>query len=235
MDETYARWESVKFAVGLSGITSIFTQHLLQLFVDDEIEYMKGKVVNTRHGCWTGDLRPLASCAKEIPSEASDLFCNTHISFATRVPWQMRSKLYFFAPMQDDLHGLSEGGRNFEIETSETCSIIIWSHPCIGLVDTLKTVSDLDQPITNLFLHPCQYENDDPVVIENPVFTLDPEARCVSISWPKMPMIEQKSLANQLSRCRCIETLSIPGLTSIASCPQTRKFPTSSSFRFGLL
>ena len=213
MDDTYTFWEAVKFAVGLSGRTSIFTEHLLQLFVDAEIEFMRGKI---DYDCSHGNLSPLAECAKEIPSEASDFFCNTHISFVTRVPWVMRSKLYVFGRMYNDLRGLSQSEGNVKNKSPEKCAIIIRYQPCIGVANTLKTISALNQPITNLYIYGIEEKSDDPVVIAKPVFTLDSKARSVLIDWRKMPTLEQKSLGNQIARCNCIEILHIPYLPIIA-------------------
>ena len=211
MADTETFWESVKVAVGLSGMTSVFTNHLLQLFVDDEIELMRGKIVEDLSGCFSAHLIPLAECAKEMPSAATNIFCNSHISFVTRVPWEMRSKLYIFGEMQDDLRGLSQGKGSFPTEVPEKCSISVCK-PSIGFADTLRVISNLKQPISNLYLKEIQ----GPVVIDKPVFTLDSEAKCMSIDWPEMPLLEQKNLGNQISRCNCIERLIIPDLPMIA-------------------
>ena len=219
-DEMDLFWESVKFAVGLSGMTSIFTHHLLQLFVDDEIEFIHGKVSDAKGGCYSGDLKPLVMCAKEIAFAGSDMLCNPFISFVTRVPWEMHSKLYIFGPMYDYLFRFSKNEGNFVPEAipavPEKCSIVIRYEPCIGVADTLRTISDLNQPITNLYVHEIRDKKDNRVIIKNPVFTLDSDAKCVSIDWPEMPILEQKNLANHVARCKCIEILSTPHLPTIA-------------------
>ena len=202
--------ESVQFAVGLSGVTSIFTNHLLERFVDDQIDYIKEADFGDENAMYSYSLPSLAEYTKEVPFAA--IFCNPHISFVTRVPWDMRSKLYIFGEMHDDLLTFSQGKGSLETKAPVKCSIGVHK-PCIGIDDTLRVISDLNQPITNLFLSEIP---DDAVVIEKPMFTLDFEAKCVSIDWPKMPILEQKNLANQLPTCTCIERLIIPWLTVIA-------------------
>ena len=195
---------------------------------------MKGKSTEFNMDSYCGNLSLLAECARERSSDAVDIFCNTHISFVTRVPWIMRSKFYMFGPMYDDLRGFSQSKGNFEKRSLEKCNIIIGYQPCIGMADTLKTISALNQPITNLCIYEIEEEKDDRVVTEKPVFTLDSEARSLSIGWHKMPTIEQKNLANQLSRCKSMEILAIPHLSIIAQAvaPKLGNFPLLVSLDF---
>ena len=148
-DEMDLFWESAIFAVGLSGLTSIFTRHLLQLFVENKIEYMIGQEGSGR--VTPNCLIPLLQCAKEIPFAGCDMFCNPYISFVTRVPWEMRSKLYIFGEKAHYLCGLSQGKGDFETTAPEKCSISVYN-PSIGLADTLRVISGLNQSITTLYL-----------------------------------------------------------------------------------
>ena len=98
-DDIGKQWEVVKFAAGLMGDSSDLMDMVCERFVEHAVnELGKGRGYN---------VEPLMNIAKETKQSIHPL-CNQHLSYITKLPWAMKSKLYIFGD-KDRMTSIMEG------------------------------------------------------------------------------------------------------------------------------
>ena len=148
-DDIRKHMEVVKFAAGLMDDSSDLMDCVCERFVEHAVNQLR------KGGDWDNyNVEPLVNIAKETKQSIHPL-CNQHLSYITKLPWAMKSKLYIFGEIEDWMTSIMEGKfteTRDETVTPQTCAIII-NKPRLAGREVLEKISNLNQTITDLYIH----------------------------------------------------------------------------------
>ena len=202
-------FEVVKLACALMDDSSSLVELVCQKFVENAVH-------NIRRRLWYGRVETLQEFAQELNGKSLDPLCNSQFYYVTELPLRRRSRMYVFdvgnKPINDEQ-------MEIDVDTSvDPCVICIEKHNAADQ-EVLQTISNLNQPITDLFTDSleteCNQLGSDLDQIANGPFGIDSTAGSIRLKLTKLPLSIQKGLGQQLASAEKLEILEIPELPFI--------------------
>ena len=201
-------FEAVKMACALMDDPSTLVELVCQKFVDNAIH-------NIRRRLWYGRVETLRDFAQELKEKSLDPLCNSQFYYVTELPLKRRSRMYVFDVRDKPI---SDEKREIDGDTlMDTCVVCI-ERSNVADQEVLKVISDLNQPITDLFTDDILVEHEpgsDFDKSENGPFRLDSTAGSIRMKLTTLPLSVQNGLGQQLASAEKLEILEIPDLPFI--------------------
>ena len=193
-------------ACALMDDPSNLVELVCQKFVDNAVH-------NVRRRLWYGRVETLRDFAQELMGKSLDPLCNSQFYYVTELPLKRRSRMYVFDVRDKPI---SEEKREIDGDTlMDTCVVCI-ERSNVADQEVLETISNLNQPITDLFTDDILMEHNEPGSdfdkSENRPFRLDSTAGSIRLKLTTLPLSVQKGLGQQLASAEKLEILEIPEL-----------------------
>ena len=145
-------FEVVKLACALMDDPSNLVELVCQKFVDNAVH-------NVRRRLWYGRVETLRDFAQELKGKSLDPLCNSQFYYVTELPLKRRSRMYVFDVRDKQI---SDEKREIDGDTlMDTCVVCIERSNVADQV-VLETISNLNQPITDLFTDDILMEYNEP-------------------------------------------------------------------------
>ena len=201
-------FEVVKMACALMDDPSTLVELVCQQFVDNAVH-------NIRRRLWYGRVETLRDFAQELKAKSLDPLCNSQFYYVTELPLKRRSRMYVF-----DVRDKPISHETKEIDNSsiDKCVVCI-ERSNVADKEVLETISNLNQPITDLFTDDILMEHNEPSSDfdkrGNGPFRLDSTVGSIRLKLTTLPLSVQNGLGQQLASAEKLEILEIPELPFI--------------------
>ena len=197
-------FEVVKLACALMDDPSSLVELVCQKFVENAVHNMRRRLSY-------GRVKTLQEFAQELKGQSLDPLCNSQFYYVTELPLRRRSRMYVFdvgnKPTNDEQ-------MEIDVDTSMNPCVICIEKLNAADLEVLETISNLNQPITDLLTDSLEIECNqlgsdlDKIV----PFRLDSTAGSIRLKLTKLPLSIQIALGQQLASAEKLEILEIPEL-----------------------